>query len=249
MDVSLHGKRAIVTGGSRGIGRSIAITFAENGADVAVCSRGVEALKRAERELQSLGAKVFAACCDVGDASALARFISDAVDSLGGVDILINNASGLGLADDEGGWLASINVDLLATVRASRAVIPHMEKAAGGGIINIASIAGVTGLARGLPYAAVKAAIVNYTKGQALALAPRRIRVNAIAPGSIEFSGGIWDQRRTTHPELYRETVAKIPWGRFGKPEEIANVALFLASDVASWMTGQTVVVDGGQTL
>jgi 3-oxoacyl-[acyl-carrier protein] reductase len=124
-----------------------------------------------------------------------------------------------------------------------------MERAGSGGIINIASIAGLTGLARGLPYAAVKAAIVNYTRGQALALATKNIRVNAIAPGSIEFPGGIWDQRRTSHPELYRETVAKIPWGRFGRPEEIANVALFLASDQAGWVTGQTVVVDGGQTL
>jgi 3-oxoacyl-[acyl-carrier protein] reductase len=249
MDISLHGKRAIVTGGSRGIGRSIAITFAENGADVAVCSRGVEALKVVDAELQSHGAKVFAASCDVGDASALGSFISGAADALGGIDILINNASGLGLADDESGWQAGINVDLLATVRACRAAVPHMEKAGGGSIINIASIAGVTGLARGLPYAAVKAAIVNYTKGQALALAAKNIRVNAIAPGSIEFPGGIWDQRRTAHPGLYRETVAKIPSGRFGKPEEIATVALFLASALASWITGQTVVVDGGQSL
>ncbi len=249
MDLALPGKRVVVTGGSRGIGRSIAITFAESGANIAVCSRGAAALADVERELEARGAKVFASLCDVGDASALAGFVSGAAEALGGIDIVINNASGLGLTDNENGWSAGINVDLLATVRACRAVVPHLEKVAGGSIISISSIAGITSLARGLPYAAVKAAIVNYTKGLALDLAPKGIRVNAIAPGSIEFPGGIWDQRRSTHPKLYSDTIAKIPWGRFGRPEEIAKVALFLASDLASWITGQTIVVDGGQTL
>jgi 3-oxoacyl-[acyl-carrier protein] reductase len=102
---------------------------------------------------------------------------------------------------------------------------------------------------RALPYAAIKAALINLTMGQAVALAPKRIRVNAIAPGSVEFAGGLWEERRTSDPELYEATLRKIPWGRFGSAKEIANVALFLASDLAGWVTGQTVVVDGGQSL
>jgi 3-oxoacyl-[acyl-carrier protein] reductase len=124
-----------------------------------------------------------------------------------------------------------------------------MEKAGGGVIINISSISGFAASVRSAPYAAVKAAINNYTSSQALALAPKKIRVNAIAPGSIEFPGGIWEQRKTENPALYNGTLKSIPWGRMGKPEEIATAAAFLASDLASWVTGQTLIVDGGQLL
>jgi 3-oxoacyl-[acyl-carrier protein] reductase len=249
INISFKGKKVIVTGSSRGIGRSIALAFAENGADLAICARGGDGLKSVEGDLRRHGGTVFGMSCDVGDGPALARFIAQAAAALGGIDILINNASGIGLTDDEDGWLAGINVDLLATVRASRAAVPFMEKAGSGVIVNISSIAGLMAMARALPYAAVKAALVNYTMGQALALAAKRIRVNAIAPGSIEFPGGVWDQRKRSNPELYRNTLEKIPWGRYGGPEEVAKVALFLASDLASWVTGQTIVVDGGQLL
>ncbi|MBS0242333.1 MAG: SDR family oxidoreductase, partial [Proteobacteria bacterium] len=119
----------------------------------------------------------------------------------------------------------------------------------GGAIINISSISGFKASVRSAPYAAVKAAINNYTASQALTLAPKRIRVNAIAPGSIEFPGGIWDQRKTSDPHLYNATLKSIPWGRMGHAQEIANVAAFLASDLAGWVTGQTIAVDGGQLL
>ena len=187
--------------------------------------------------------------CDLGEASAAASFVTGAAAALDGIDILINNASGLGVKDDESGWLASINVDLMATVRATQAATPFMEKAGGGIIINISSISGFMAVPRSLPYAAVKAALVNYTMGQGLALASKRIRVNAIAPGSIEFPGGVWDNRKMSDPQLYQRTLNSIPWGRFGMPEEVAKVALFLASEMGSWVTGQTIVVDGGQLL
>jgi len=248
-NISFAGRKVIVTGGSRGIGRSIALAFAENGADLAVCARGGEGLKAVEAELRHHGGTAVGLACDLADGPAVARFVADAASALGGVDILVNNASGLGLTDDEDGWLASINVDLLATVRATRAAVPFMEKTGGGAIINISSIVGLHPRARLLPYSAAKAALLNYTAGQALALAAKQIRVNAIAPGSIEFPGGIWDDRKRSNPELYRNTLASIPWGRLGKPEEIAKVALFLASDLASWVTGQTIVADGGQLL
>jgi 3-oxoacyl-[acyl-carrier protein] reductase len=249
MQISFKGSKVAVAGGSRGIGRSIALAFAAEGADVAICARYMPGLKAAVVELQQYGGVVFGMSCDLGEASAPAHFVTEAADRFGGIDILINNASGVGVKDDESGWLASVNVDLMATVRATQAAIPWMEKGGGGVIINISSISGLMAVPRSLPYAAVKAALVNYTMGQGLALAPKRIRVNAIAPGSIEFPGGVWDNRKTSAPELYQRTLDNIPWGRFGTPDEIARVALFLASELGNWVTGQTIVVDGGQSL
>jgi 3-oxoacyl-[acyl-carrier protein] reductase len=205
-------------------------------------------LKTTAAKLREHGTKVFSMPCDLGDQSQVTRYVSEAADALGGIDVLINNASGVGMADDESGWLASVNIDLFGTVRATRAAIPFLEKSRGS-IVNISSISGVKAVPRSLPYAAIKAALINYTSGQGLALAAKQIRVNAIAPGSIEFPDGIWDRRKTSDPELYQRTLKSIPWGRYGSPDEIAAVALFLASDLASWVTGQTIIVDGGQSL
>lgn len=249
MQISFEGRKVLVPGGTRGIGRSIALAFAAEGADVAICARNVAGLEATKSELKRHGGRVFAMQCDLGEASAPENFVSAAASALRGVDILINNVSGVGMKDDESGWLASVNIDLMATVRSTRAAIPFLEKAQCGAIINISSISGFRAVPRSLPYAAVKAALVNYTKGQGLALAPKRIRVNAIAPGSIEFPGGVWEGRKTSDPQLYERTLTTIPWGRLGTPEEIAKVALFLASDMASWVTGQTIIVDGGQLL
>lgn len=248
MQVSFKGKNVVVCGGSRGIGRSIALGFAETGANVSICARNVETMKQTEAELAKHGGKAHSAPCDLADGDAVRRYVGDAGKALGGIDILINNASGFGMADDEAGWAAGLNVDLLALIRASHAAMPFLEKA-GGAIINISSISGYAASARSAPYAAVKAAVINYTMSQGLMLAPKKIRVNAIAPGSIEFPGGVWDKRKTDNPKLYNGTLASIPWGRMGTPEEIASVALFLASDHARWVTGQTIVVDGGQLL
>ena len=152
------------------------------------------------------------------------------------------------MSDDEAGWGAGINVDIMATVRASNEAMPHLAKQ-GGSIINITSISGYAASTRSAPYAAVKAAVINYTMSQALMHAGKKIRVNAIAPGSIEFPGGTWEDRKTSNPTLYNAILKSIPFGRLGEPEEIANVALFLASDHARWITGQTITVDGGQLL
>jgi 3-oxoacyl-[acyl-carrier protein] reductase len=249
VQVSFEGKKVVVTGASRGIGRSIAQAFAVEGADLAICARGAELLEAAEVELKRHGNRVFSMLCDLSEATAATRFVTQAAAALDGVDILVNNVSGIGMQDDESGWLASMNVDLMATVRATRAAIPFMEKAGGGTLIIISSISGARAVPRTLPYAAVKAALNNYTMGQGLALAPKRIRVNAIAPGSTEFPGGVWEKRKESDPDLYQRTLARIPWGRLGMPDDVAKVALFLASDMAAWITGQTIVVDGGQSL
>jgi 3-oxoacyl-[acyl-carrier protein] reductase len=248
MEISFKGKKVLVGGASRGIGRSIALAFAGAGADVAICARGPDGVRAVEAELRQHGTTIFGMACDLGDESQVTGYVNDAAKALGGIDVLVNNASGLGMTDDESGWLASVNIDLLGTARATRAAIPFLEQSKGS-IINISSISGLMAVPRTLPYAAIKAALINYTMGQGLALAPKRIRVNAIAPGSTVFPGGVWEDRKTSDPELYQRRLKSIPWGRFGSPEEIAKVALFLASDLASWVTGQTIVVDGGQSL
>jgi 3-oxoacyl-[acyl-carrier protein] reductase len=249
MQIGLKGKRAVVTGGSRGIGRSIALAFAQAGASVSICARGQAALEKTSAEIAARGATVHAGTCDLADKAAIAAYVAAAAEALGGIDILVNNASGFGASDDEAGWAKGIDIDVMATVRASHAAIPFMEKAGGGAILNISSISGYRASARTAPYAAVKAALFNYTMSQALMLASKRIRANAIAPGSIEFPGGMWEQRKTSDPKLYNAILRSIPWGRLGTPEEVANVALFLCSDAASWVTGQILSVDGGQLL
>jgi 3-oxoacyl-[acyl-carrier protein] reductase len=247
--IAFPGRKVVVAGGSRGIGRSIALAFAEAGADVSICARNAATLEETRAEIARHGRRTHAASCDLGDGAAVTRYVGEAAAALGGIDVLVNNASGFGMADDEAGWKASIDIDLLALIRASHAAIPHLEKASGSAILNISSISGYGGSARSAPYAAIKAAVINYTMSQALLLAPKKIRVNAIAPGSIEFPGGVWDKRKTDNPKLYNATLGSIPWGRMGAPEEIATVALFLCSDQARWVTGQTVQVDGGQAL
>jgi len=249
MQISLKGRSAVITGGSRGIGRSIALAFARAGAQVSICARGQAALETTANEILAQGVKAHAGRCDLADKEAIASYIAGAAHSLGRIDILVNNASGFGASDDEAGWAKSIDIDVMATVRASHAAVPFIEKAGGGAILNISSISGYRASARTAPYAAVKAAVINYTMSQAVALASKKIRVNAIAPGSIEFPGGVWEQRKSSDPELYQAILRSIPWGRLGTPEEVANAALFLCSDAAAWVTGQTLAVDGGQFL
>lgn len=242
------GKRVLVAGGSKGIGRAIALAFAASGADLALCARGAEALSATAAEIEAQGVRAHRTALDLGDGSAVTQWVTAAGEALGGIDILVNNASGFGSLDDEAGWAAGLSVDVMATVRASRAALPFLEQSRGS-ILNISSISGLKPSTRSPAYAAVKALLINYTASQAAMLAARGIRVNAIAPGSIEFPGGSWEQRRTDNAPLYNKILASIPFGRLGRPEEIASAALFLASPLAGWITGQTLVVDGGQML
>jgi NAD(P)-dependent dehydrogenase (short-subunit alcohol dehydrogenase family) len=248
MHLDLTGRNALIAGGSRGIGRSIALTFAEAGANVSICARRESALRETEGELRRFGHTVHAMTCDLGNGEAVKSYVAAAAQALGGIDVLVNNASAFGHTDDEAGWEASINVDLLAPVRASRAALPYLEKSRGS-IIHISSIAGLKHSMRTPPYGAVKAALIQYTLTQAAQLAAKQIRVNCIAPGSVEFPGGNWARRKTSDPAVYENALRRIRLGRMGTPQEIANVALFLASSAASWVTGQTIAVDGGQML
>ncbi|HZX69280.1 MAG TPA: SDR family oxidoreductase [Rhodanobacter sp.] len=244
-----RGYRVLVAGGSRGIGRSIALGFAQAGAAVSICARGPAALEQTRLEMAAHNVVAHAHSCDLTDPRAVEAWVSEAAGALGGIDVLVNNASGYGFDDGDEAWLAGFNVDLMAAVRASRAALPYLTTSSQPCILHTSSIAALRPRASGAPYAAVKAALSHYTTSQALALAAQRIRVNAIAPGSTEFPGGLWDRCRQENPTRYAEVLAKIPFGRYGTPEEIAHVALFLASPFASWITGQTLVVDGGQML
>lgn len=244
-----RGWRVLVAGGSRGIGRSIALGFAQAGAAVSICARGAAALEETRLQIAAHDVTVHAQSVDLAQATAIQVWVDDAASALGGIDVLVNNASGYGFRDEDEDWLANFNVDLMAAVRASRAALPHLAGSAHPCILHTSSISALRPRPGGPSYAAMKAALSHYTTSQAQALASRRIRVNAIAPGSIEFPGGLWDQCRKDDPTRYAEVLAKIPFGRYGTPAEVAHAALFLASPWAGWITGQTLVVDGGQLL
>jgi 3-oxoacyl-[acyl-carrier protein] reductase len=248
MNIDFTGRKVVICGGSRGIGRAMALTFAGAGADVSICARGADTLEEARREVAALGHKAHAGSADMANQGAIEAYIASAAEALGGIDVLINNASAFGSSDDEKGWMTSMAVDMMAIVHATHAALPFL-KAGKGSVINTSSIAALRSAARQPPYGAIKAAVIHYTNTQAAMYARDGIRVNGIAPGSIEFPGGVWDRRKTENPPLYNAVLKSIPFGRLGLPEEIANVALFLASPLASWVTGQTIVVDGGQML
>jgi 3-oxoacyl-[acyl-carrier protein] reductase len=246
MNLELSNKNAVITGASKGIGKSIAMNLAKEGCNVAICARGKEPLENTKNELIKTGVKVFASACDVGNHNQLDAFLENTKKTLGSVDILVNNVSALRFGDEQEDWEASISLDLMASVRATKTVIPWMIESGGGSILFISSI---SALESGSPpsYAAAKAAIVSYSKTIAIQLAPNKIRVNTIAPGSIEFEGGLWDQMKQNNREFYDMALNSIPSGRLGTPDEIGKVAVFLVSPCASWVTGTCLSVDGGQ--
>ncbi len=246
MDLGLKGKGVIVTGASKGIGRSIALEFAQEGANVAICARGEEALAKTADEVSALGVKVHAQVCDVADEASFLAFLDSSREALGGVVALVNNTSGFGVTDDEGGWAAGWSVDMMAAVRGTWKVSPWLEESGGGSITHISS---TSGLEAGSPpaYAAVKAALISHSKTMAAQLAPKGIRVNCVAPGSIEFPGGMWQTIKKVNAPMYETIRDSIPFGRLGTPEEVAAAVVFLASERASWISGVTLSVDGVQ--
>ncbi|MFZ5782572.1 MAG: SDR family NAD(P)-dependent oxidoreductase [Pseudomonadota bacterium] len=248
MKIDFTGKKAIICGGSRGIGRSIALGFAACGGDVSICARDPKALEETRAEIAKLGRKGHASSTDLAKGDEVRAYVREAVAALGGVDLLVNNASAFGSADDEKAWTSNLAVDMLSIVHATQEAYPALKQSQGS-VVNISSIAALHPAARQPPYGAIKAAVIHYTVTQAAMYAKDRVRVNCIAPGSIDFPGGIWDRRKTDNPALYNATLGTIPFGRMGSPEEIANVALFLGSPLASWVTGQAIAVAGGQGL
>jgi len=247
VDVDVRGKRVVVAGASRGIGRAIALAFAQGGARVSICARGAEALEATKKEIAAAGAFAHAETCDLSNEAQIARYIPNAATALGGIDVLVNNATAGASGDDEKAWEESLAVDLLAVVRASRAALPFLEKGRDPTIINISSGSGMNPSVRTPAYGAAKGAVIHYTRTQAAALAMKGIRANCVAPGSIEFPGGGWERRKSEEPALYNQVLASMPAKRLGRPEEVASVVLFLASPLANWVTAQVIGVNGGQ--
>ena len=247
MELDVKGRRVIVAGASRGIGRSIALAFAKGGARVSICARGAHALEATKKEIAATGAFAHAETCDLSSEAEIARYVPAAAAALGGIDVLVNNATAGATGDDEDAWKESLDVDLLAVVRASRAALPFLEKGREPTIINISSGSGMNPSVRTPAYGAAKGAVIHYTRTQAAALAMKGIRVNCVAPGSIEFPGGGWERRKSEEPALYNAVLASMPARRLGRPEEVASVVLFLASPLAIWVTAQVIGVNGGQ--
>jgi 3-oxoacyl-[acyl-carrier protein] reductase len=246
MDLGLAGKAAIITGGSRGIGRATALALAREGAHVALCARGPAELRAVADEIRALGVKAFASPVDVRSPEALDAFLDEAHAALGRVDALVNNASALSMGDAEADWRSGFEVDLMPCVRASRKVVPWLRQNGGGAIVHVSTTAALEAPTPPA-YSALKAALISFSKNQAVQLAPYDIRVNCVAPGCIEFPGGLWASVHRDDPAAWQSMVDTIPGGRMGTAEEVADVIVFALSQRASWLRGALLCVDGAQ--
>lgn len=251
MDLHVQGKVALVTGGSRGIGRAIALRLAEEGCDVGICGRTVATLETIKAELEQHGGRVHTAIADVTQPGETERFVAETAQALGGIDLVVANVGGATawsfLQASPEDWVGTFDLNLFHAVRLIRAAVPHMEQRGAGSAVTISSISGWRA-GPGALYGTAKAAEIFLAGALAWELAAKRIRVNTVSPGSILFPGGGWDQRREREPERFAAFARdEFPWGRLGTPEEVADVVAFILSDRACWINGANIPVDGGQ--
>jgi 3-oxoacyl-[acyl-carrier protein] reductase len=248
MDLGLKGLRAVVTGGTKGIGRAAANIFAQEGASVAICARNADAVKAAVKDLTAKGVHAYGAGVNVADKAALQKFIADSAQSLGGIDILVANVSALAAQDSEESWSQAFDVDMMHTVNAVTAALPHLEKSKHPSIVIVSSVSGREVDFAGPAYGAMKAALIHYAQKLAHQHAPKLIRVNAVSPGNTYFEGGVWHNIEKNLPDLFNSSLALNPTGRMAKPEEIGRGIVFLASPASSFTTGTNLVIDGALT-
>jgi len=247
MNLNLTGKKALVTAASRGIGLAIAQSLADEGVEIALCARSEGGLEAAHKDLEARGVRVFSQAVDVGDGDALRAFVEASAEALGGLDILVCNASGGSGMGDEA-WQANLDIDVLGAARAVEAATPALKESDSASVVFIASTAALEYLGVPQPYNAMKAALLAHASDLAQALAPAGIRVNSVSPGPIYFEGGNWEMIKNAMPAIYERTLAQCAIGRMGRPEEVANAVTFLASPAASLITGANLVADGGLT-
>ena len=248
MDLEIAGKTALVTGGTRSIGRAIVEAFVEEGANVAFCARDADEVAATEAAFAGSGSKVIGTVMDVSDAVAMAAWVENSAAEFNGIDMIVSNVSALAIPDTEENWAASIAVDLMGTVHMVKASIPYLEKSSAASIVAISSVSGrEVDFASG-PYGTVKTALIGYIAGVAFQLAGKGIRANTVSPGNTYDASNVWASIEQDNPDLYTMAMGLNPTGRMGTPQEIASSVIFLSSPRSSRTTGANLLVDGGLT-
>lgn len=248
MDLHLKGKKAVVLGGTRGIGRAIAETFAAEGADVAICARNADQVKETVAALKDQSVRATGGSVDIADGPALKSWIEKAAGELGGIDILVSNAGAMAQGPGEADWTQNFRLDVLGAVNAFEAARPSLEKAAaanGDAAFVIISSVSAAESDNASSYGPIKAALIHLAKGLARQHAKRGIRTNVVSPGMVYFKGGVWAMVEQNSPDYFKQAIARNPTGRAATPQEIANATVFLASPASSYTTGVNLLVDG----
>lgn len=248
MDLGLKGINALVTGGSKGIGLAIAELFAIEGANVAICARNAEDVSKAAAGLTAKGVRAQGSAVDVGDPDALKAWVDGAATALGGVDILVCNVSALAVGDTSETWDKSFRIDMMHTVNSVAAAMPYLEKSKAASIVIVSSVSGFEVDFAAGSYGAIKAALIHYAKGLSTQLAAKGIRVNAVSPGNTYFEGGIWHNIENGNPDLFKMAMGLNPTAKMGTAQEVAAGVVFVASPVASRISGTNLIIDGALT-
>jgi 3-oxoacyl-[acyl-carrier protein] reductase len=248
MDLGLKGKKAIVTGATKGICRSVVEILADEGCDIALCSRNADDVAATVAALQGRAGKVIGSPTNVKEAEAYKAWVADAAEKLGGCDIFIPGVSAGGGNDGEKNWYRNFEIDLMGCVRGTEAAMPFLKKSESGSVVFISTTAAVETFIAPMAYNAMKAALITYAKQLSQVVFKRNIRVNVVSPGPIMIEGGSWDKVRQQDEAFFNSIMAQQPSGRMGEAAEVARIIVFLASPASSWVTGTNVIVDGGFT-
>jgi 3-oxoacyl-[acyl-carrier protein] reductase len=248
MDLGLKGKNVLVTGGSKGIGLAISELFATEGANVAICARNADEVGKVVKSLAAKGGKALGRALDVADAPALKQWVADSARELGGIDVIVCNVSALAVGDTAETWEKSFRTDMMHTVNSVAAALPFLEKSKFASIVIISSVSGFEVDFAAGSYGAFKASLIHYAKGLSNQLIGKGIRANAVSPGNTYFDGGIWQNIERGMPDLYKTAMSLNPTGRMGTPQEVAAGVVFLASPVASRISGTNLIIDGALT-